>query len=241
MHHIQPPASRAEPIDSQPSLFNMNQKELLRQIGLIDINLLDQIMKGRFDPSMRVLDAGCGNGRNLVWFLRGGFQVHGIDQDEESVAATAKLAAKLAPHLPDSNFRQESIEALPFRNETFDLVICIAVLHFAKDEEHFYHMFNELMRVLKPGGIMFIRLATSIGLEERIRKVEGLRYRLPDGTERFLVDEKTIYNFTKEYGSTMVEPIKTVNVQNERCMTTWVLKKGKSELAPTPTPEGEEV
>lgn len=217
----------------------MNQRELLRQIGFVDIYLLDQIMKGRFDPSMRVLEAGCGNGRNLVWFLRGGFKVHGVDQDEKAVGAVRRLAAKLAPHLAETNFKQESIEALPYPNESFDVVICIAALHYAKDEEHFYLMFNELSRVAKPGGMLFMRLATSIGLEDRIRKIEGRRFRLPDGTERFLVDEATIYNFTKEYGNTLIEPIKTVNVQNERCMTTWIVRKGEGK-APTPAPAGEE-
>ncbi|MDH3217131.1 MAG: methyltransferase domain-containing protein [Candidatus Krumholzibacteria bacterium] len=51
--------------------------------GEIDIYLFDQILKGRFDKSRRELDVGCGDGRNLIYFMRSGFDVFAIDQDRQ--------------------------------------------------------------------------------------------------------------------------------------------------------------
>ena len=48
--------------------------------GGIDIYLFDQLLKGRFVPGMRILDAGCGSGRNLVYFLRSGYEVFAVDE-----------------------------------------------------------------------------------------------------------------------------------------------------------------
>jgi SAM-dependent methyltransferase len=81
---------------------------LQEQFGGIDIYLFDQLLKGRIRPGMRVLDAGCGEGRNLIYFLQSGYAVCGVDQSEEAIARVRSLAAALAPHLPAQNFRVES-------------------------------------------------------------------------------------------------------------------------------------
>jgi SAM-dependent methyltransferase len=193
--------------------------------GDIDIYLFDQLLKGRFTSGMQVLDAGCGGGRNLVYFLRSGYSVYGVDQSSEAVAHVRSLASALAPHLPVGNFRAESVERMSFDDATFDVVISSAVLHFAGDEEHWQGMLREMWRVLKRGGIFFARLASSIGIEGQIERLEGRRYRLPDGSERFLVDEQMLLAAAESLGSEMIEPLKTVVVQNMRAMTTWCLRK----------------
>src|SRR3954464_7003480 len=135
--------------------------------GSIDIYLFDQLLKGRFRSGMRVLDAGCGSGRNLNWFLRNGFDVSAVDQSAEAIAHTKALAASLAPNLVESNFRIEPIEKMSFGSGEFDVVLASAVLHFARDEEHWRAMVHELWRVLAPGGMLFARLASSIGIEDQ--------------------------------------------------------------------------
>ena len=85
-------------------------------------------------------------------------------------------------------------------------------------------MLAEMWRVLAPGGLFFARLATSIGLERHLPSATG-RMRLPDGSERYVVDEPTLLDWTSRLGGTLVDPIKTTNVQNMRCMTTWVMEK----------------
>jgi SAM-dependent methyltransferase len=137
---------------------------LQQQLGQIDIYFFDQILRSNIMPGMRVLDAGCGPGRNLVYLLREGYEVFGSDQNPEAIAQTRALVAALAPHLPAENFRIEPIEAISYPDDTFDVVICSAVLHFARDDAHFNAMLENLWRVFKPGGLLFCRLASTIGM-----------------------------------------------------------------------------
>jgi tellurite methyltransferase len=193
--------------------------------GNIDIYLFDQILKERFNPKMRILDAGCGGGRNIVYFLREGFEVFGTDQNEDAIFAVQNLAEAINPNYPSGNFKVANVEKMPFNDNFFDLVISSAVLHFADDETHFNRMFDEMRRVLKPSGILFARLASDIGIEHLVENVRGRRFILPDGSELFLVNEKMLIDKTVELGAVFLEPIKTTNVQNLRCMTTLVLQK----------------
>jgi tellurite methyltransferase len=193
--------------------------------GGIDIYLFDQLLKGRIVPGMRVLDAGCGSGRNLVYLLKSGVEVWGVDESGGSVARTRQLVTELAPHLPLDNFRVEPVERMSFADAGFDVVISSAVLHFARDEEQWLKMVGEMWRVLKPGGIFFARLASSIGIEDQIELIDERRYQLPDGSERFLVDEAMLLRETATLGGEFIEPIKTTVVQNMRAMTTWCLRK----------------
>src|SRR5215475_7471650 len=96
--------------------------------GQIDIYLFDQILRGRICPGMRIFDAGCGSGRNLVFFLREGYEVFGADSDPQAVARTRNLSMSLAPGLPTTNFRVESIEAMSFSDAFADVVVISAVL-----------------------------------------------------------------------------------------------------------------
>jgi SAM-dependent methyltransferase len=200
----------------------MNLKD---QVGNIDIYLLDQILKGRYDNGQRILDAGCGGGRNLAYFLKEKKAVYGVDQNAEAVAAVQHLSKELFPENSSTNFRMESVENLSFEANFFDVVICNAVLHFAKNSAHFEAMLYSIWKVLKPGGHLFVRLASSIGIENRIIPLENGQFLLPDESIRFLVDENTLLKYTKELNGTLIEYIKTTNVQGLRCMTTWCLQK----------------
>jgi SAM-dependent methyltransferase len=198
---------------------------LRQQFGSIDVYLFDQLLKGRFDQRLRILDAGCGTGRNLVYFLREGFDVCGVDLSPEAVASVAALASTLAAHLPEENFRLEPVEKMSFAPESFDVVISSAVLHFARDEAHWRMMLGEMWRVLKPGGIFFARLASSAGVEGDLEHVGGRRYRLPGGGEWFLTDERMLRETTDALHGELLEPLKTVVVHGARSMAVWCLRK----------------
>jgi tellurite methyltransferase len=200
--------------------------DLHELLGNIDIYLLDQILKGRIAPGMSVLDAGCGGGRNLVWLLRSGYEVFGVDENPAAVHQVRSLAGQLAPALPPESFQVSDVDALPFPDQRFDVVVCSAVLHFARDEAHFDRMMDEMWRVLRPGGLFFARLASTIGLEGRAQPLGGRWFLLPDGSERFLVDEEMLQRTTARLGGCWLDPLKTTLVQNLRSMSTWVLRKG---------------
>jgi SAM-dependent methyltransferase len=198
--------------------------EIRSAFGDIDIYLFDQIARGRFDSRPRVLDAGCGAGRNLVYFLQRQFSCFGVDADEDAVDRVRGLAARLAPAVPAGNFTVANLEQLPHGDASVDAVICSAVLHFSKDEAHFGRMVTDMWRVLAPGGLLFARLASNIGLEDRV-PLARRRVRLPDGSDRFVVDEAMLLEWTARLDGCLADPIKTTNVQGQRCMTTWVVIK----------------
>jgi tellurite methyltransferase len=195
-------------------------EELRHQFGDIDIYLFDQLLRGRFDTRHRVLDAGCGDGRNLVYLLRRGFDCYGVDNEPSAIDVVRQTASRLAPHLPVTNFAVADLTNLPHPDGRMHAVICSAVLHFANDEAHFTAMVNEMWRVLSRGGLFFTRLSSNIGLEPVIGRA-GRQVRLPDGTDRFVVDESMLVRLTDRLGGRLADPIKTTNVQGRRCMTTW--------------------
>ena len=206
---------------------------LQEQFGQIDIYLFDQILRGNIAPGLRVLDAGCGGGRNLVYLLGRvldeGYEVFGVDADATAVASVQEMAARLAPGLPSANFQVAGIEAMPFPDDFADVVVCNSVLHFARDEAHFDAMVRELWRVLRPGGMLFCRLGSDIGASGGIRfePLGGRRFRMSHGAEWFLADEAMLMGLTRFMRGELVDPLKTTVVQGQRCMTTWVVRKAR--------------
>src|SRR5690606_4392500 len=198
--------------------MQMDIQTLNKALGNIDLYLLDQILKGRFSPTMKILDAGCGEGRNLMYFIQNNYDVSGIDSNANAIRMLQFVARSSNPRLSQESFLVGDLEAMPFGTEEFDVVICSAVLHFARNEHHFDQMLSEIVRVCKPGGIIFIRTASSIGIEEKIGLPENGCYNLPDGSFRFLIHRSHVEEIPSKYGVSYLEPFKTVNVADIRCM-----------------------
>jgi tellurite methyltransferase len=199
--------------------------DLRAEFGDIDIYLFDQLLRQQVRPGMRIYDAGCGGGRNLVFLLKAGYEVRGVDPDPGAIGAVQRLAGALAPERPSDSFRVETIEDATVGDGWADVVIVSAVLHFARNDDHFAAMLRGAWRVLAPRGLFFCRLASSIGMADRVRPVGEGRYRLPDGSDRYLVDESRLLEWTARLGGDLTDPIKTTVVQNQRAMTTWVVRK----------------
>lgn len=199
--------------------------DLQALFGQIDIYLFDQLLRGRIPAGTRVCDAGCGSGRNLAFFLREGYDVRAVDANRAAIDIVRSMAEELAPRLPAANFRVEPVEQMSFPDRSVDFLISSAVLHFAQDDECFEAMLRECWRVLDRNGIFFCRLASSIGIESRVRAVGAGRFLLPDGSERYLVTEARLLELTAQLGGELIDPLKTTIVQNQRSMTTWVVRK----------------
>ena len=197
---------------------------LREQFGEIDVYLFDQLLRGGIAEGMKVLDAGCGGGRNLVFLMREGFDVWGVDESAESIARMRELAARLAPRLTADRFRVEPVESMSHGDASMDVVISSAVLHFARDDAHWLAMVREMWRVLTPGGTLFARLATSVG-QTALRPLGGRRFVMPDGQTRYLVDHELLIDVTERLGGTLIDPIKSTVVHARRSMGTWVVRK----------------
>ncbi len=197
----------------------MNVKELNHELGNIDIYLLDQILKDRFTPEMRILDAGCGEGRNLQWFLNNHFNVYGIDANPDAVVMLQFIVKTNHPDYHHENFIHATIEQSPFPDHFFDAVISSAVLHFSEDEDHFREMFHSMLRQLKTGGIFFMRSATLFGINPVAELKPGV-YRLRDDQVRFLISPQLVA-YMGEYIE-WIEPVKSVIVNHIHSMGVFV-------------------
>jgi SAM-dependent methyltransferase len=203
----------------------MQIADLNRLLGNIDIYLLDQILKGRFTPYMKILDAGCGEGRNAVYFINTGYQVFGIDTNETAIQYIRFLSKSLKPDYDAHRFQVGKLEVIPFHTSAFDAVICSAVLHFAADETNFWQMMDEMLRVLKPGGIFWFRMTTAFGgMKEESRELGGGKFLLPDGSERFLMTQEHVDKLL-EKGLRFLDAPKSVLVHGLRTMGVFVFEK----------------
>jgi len=198
----------------------MNIQSLKEHIKDVDIYILDQILKDRYQPEAKILDVGCGNGRNLKWFYQAGYKIHGIDPNMERVNQCKELYKGL-----QENFIQGTVEEMPYETNSLDHVICVAVLHFAEDLSHFYNMFEELLSILKPQGTLFIRVASNFGMEKKVKLISPGVYEMLDGTTRFLLTQKILDEIQTKYSISLLENVKTTVVHNKRAMTTLVIQK----------------
>ncbi|MBC6365704.1 bifunctional 2-polyprenyl-6-hydroxyphenol methylase/3-demethylubiquinol 3-O-methyltransferase UbiG [Algoriphagus sp. AK58] len=203
----------------------MEINELNRLLGNMDIYLLDQILKGRFTKEMKILDAGCGEGRNAVYFIQKNYQIFGIDPNDLAIQYCRYLSKSLDPAFDTHRFQVGKLEDIPFHTGAFDAVICSAVLHFAESVDNFWQMIHEIHRVLKPGGVFWFRMTTAFGgiLQYSSALGEG-KYVLPDESERFLFLPEYVDKLA-EIGFRFLEPCKTVLIRGQREMGVFVLEK----------------
>ncbi|MCF6227733.1 MAG: class I SAM-dependent methyltransferase [Planctomycetes bacterium] len=199
----------------------MNPTQLNAELSGMDIYLLDQILKERFIPAGRVLDVGCGAGRNLKWFARNDFEVYALDSHEKAIQKVKETGL-----LSDDRILHQSATTLPFADDFFDGIICNALLHMLNTREEIDQVISETWRVLKPGGIWFARLATDLSMQSLIEKQPDGRHRMPSTEwDIHLTSLDEMLGWTEKLGGKLLDPIKTSNVQNQRAMATWVMVK----------------
>jgi SAM-dependent methyltransferase len=97
----------------------------------------------------RVLDAGCGMGRNSYWALKyGAKELVAFDYDPRSVEAAKKNLAAFN----NSRVKLQSIYQIDYQDE-FDIAFCIGVIHHLADPDL---AIKNLIKAVKPGGLILI-------------------------------------------------------------------------------------
>ena len=203
----------------------MKLTELREELGRIDIYLLDLILKGTYAENARFLDAGSGGGRNSFWLLNNGYDVVSIDRDGAKIDSLRNYWTSRELNNTSDRFYTGELDALPFPDNSFDHIICSAVLHFAKNHAHFQEMMSELVRVVRPGGTLFIRMTSDVGLEPLITMNETGVVQIPDGSDRYLITRNSLNALLIKYSLTLAAPFKNVNVEDVRVMSVIVLAK----------------
>ena len=203
----------------------MKLTELREELGRIDIYLLDLILKGTYAINARILDAGSGGGRNSFWLLNNGYDVVSIDRDSAKIDSLRNYWTSRELNNISDRFYTGELDALPFPDNFFDHIICSAVLHFAKNHAHFQAMMSELVRVVRPGGTLFIRMTSDVGLEPLITMNETGVVQIPDGSDRYLITRNSLNALLIKYNLTLAAPFKNVNVEDVRVMSVIVLRK----------------
>lgn len=198
---------------------------MLDQLGKMDVYLIDQLQKGRINKSMKILDAGCGYGRNCEYFIKNDFEIYGVDKKEEAVLELKENINKWNPEFDKNNFQTNNLIKTAFPDSNFDFIISSAVLHFSENRNHFIQLFNEMCRVLKKEGILFIRMTAKHTIEHLAKKINEDVYLLPDGSTRYLLDRGVLQKLMIENNLAFIDPFKTVNVADVRSMSTIVVRK----------------
>lgn len=193
--------------------------EYIRELGNVDVYVIDQLLKGAIHKEQRLLDAGCGSGRNFSYFANNNFNITGIDPNDEHIRYLKQKHPKHNHALIPS-----SIEDF-HPSQLFDYIICNAVLHFAQDHDHFEHLFECLIHLLNENGIVFIRMTTDQGMSDLNKSETGVHH-LPDESTRYLITRSRLSDLCAKHKLSMIAPFKTVLVENWRSMATIVLMKG---------------
>jgi tellurite methyltransferase len=195
----------------------MTPHEINNYFGDMDILLMDLILKGKVPESGKVLDAGCGEGRNGIYFINEGYAYTGIDTDQSKVRLIEYLSKGA-----NASFYVTDIKSFSKKGISFDFIICSRVLHFAKSVDHFFEMWNNLISMLNPNGIIYISMDsvvdTNMGDE-----VDNGRYSFPDSEIRFAITSD-IYEEIKK-GFEEIESLKTLVAHGKRAQSFIVLKK----------------
>ena len=161
--------------------------EIFKQRGKVftepheDMPDIIQLLKDR--GASTILDLGSGTGRHIIYLARNGFSVFGLDNSPVGIEATRQWLANegLAADLQLQNMTEE----LPYRDAFFDAVISVQVIHHA-DVATIIKVIQEITRVLKKGGFLFVTVPKLKNQGEKFEQVEPNTFIPLDGPERGL-------------------------------------------------------
>ena len=121
--------------------------------------------------STRVLDIGCGAGRNAVPLAADGFDVIGIDRSRSMLGAAARRDPCGRVRLVEG-----AMDSLPVRSRSIDLIVAHGIWNLARSDAEFYHATTEAARVAAPGARLFVFTFSRHTLPSSVAGVAGQRF-----------------------------------------------------------------
>ena len=152
----------------------------------MDLFLIDQLLKSNL-PDGPVLDLGCGTGRNTIFFWQHGYEITALDADEKQI----QLLRHFLSGSSDQNLRlvTSPAQSIPASSESFETIICSRLLHLLPSAEDFEKAWEEIHRVLRPGGFFYFTMNSTLGLDITWNEIENGLYQYPDGNRSLLLDQ----------------------------------------------------
>ena len=153
-----------------------------------------------FQNNLKVLDAGCGIGRNSVYLAEKGCEVHAVDFSKAALSKLDNLSKHAGVRERITLYNHSLVESFPFESNSFDLILDSYVFCHFVDEGLKQYYRDELNRVTKPGGIVFSSLFSVDDeyYEELINQGNGRNKIVTDphnGVTKQLYTEKEIKTF----------------------------------------------
>jgi 2-polyprenyl-3-methyl-5-hydroxy-6-metoxy-1,4-benzoquinol methylase len=203
----------------------MDVKMLNSALGNADLILVDQILKNRFHKQMRILDAGCGEGRNMVYFIKNDFRIYGIDANADAVKLAKLYCRSLSNTFEVENIQNFTIEQNPFPDHFFDAIICLNVLHSAKNQNDFFLWFEQLIRMLHSGGFLLLSLQSQIGVSQNHQQDDPDDRNNMRNENFYLLTENVLQEILKLDYLKTIENTKTILIDNKKSHTYLFLER----------------
>lgn len=185
----------------------------------MDLYLMDAILKGHLPEKGSVLDLGCGEGRNGIFFIKNNYQYHGIDQDASKIRLLEYLCKPIAT--VKVKFTVGSMQNAEYHG-TYNLIIASRILHFAQNYQDFRSIWAKINFSLKPGGVLYLAMDSAI-IPDLVQKQDDGKHEFHDGRISFCLTD-SLYNEILP-GFKEIEELKTVAYANKRVQSFALLTK----------------
>jgi 2-polyprenyl-3-methyl-5-hydroxy-6-metoxy-1,4-benzoquinol methylase len=178
-------------------------------VSLSELDTLDHMSRykwaSNYSSNKKILDAGCGNGYGTHYLSLHAESIVGVDIDQETIDKAKKNFFS-----KNVEFKKTNVNNLPFENDSFDLVISFEVIEHLSDYQTY---FNEIKRVLKPGGVFIFSTPNKLFTDNNDLKFNPYHLKEYYHEEILRITEKNFKDceiFGQKYNSEIIEISKSV-------------------------------
>ncbi|MEM6735448.1 MAG: methyltransferase domain-containing protein [Bacteroidota bacterium] len=197
----------------------MKIRDINNYFGDMDLFLIDAILKGKIPQEGKVLDIGCGEGRNGIFFINEEYEYLGIDQNASRISLIDYLSKSSKTAI--ARFQVGRMQEIDL-SEEFDVIICSRILHFAENEQDFQLIWRNIVQHLNTQGVLYFSMDSAMIGQEVKAKGNG-KYEFQDGHISYALNP-SLYEYMLK-GFSELEYLKTVIYNNKRINSFGLLRK----------------